>query len=283
MSTAVDRLESPSRSSMLQWMLLTLILVALFYPILPKLVGEWYHNEDYSHGFLIPLIAGYLVWRRREDLSRLAPRPSHLGLLALICTLAVYIVSVIGSVNTISRLSIPAVLLSLVLFLGGWSYLRQLAVPLGYLIFMVPIPFAMYESLSVKLRLFVSVVSTQILHWIAIPVFREGNLLHLPSITLEVANPCSGIRSLSALFAFTIALAIITLKKPWKQVLLVAFTVPIAVGTNVLRMLVTALLVQNVGPAAIEGTFHEMAGMVVFVVALGIMGIIAWVLSHERA
>jgi exosortase len=283
MSTIANRSVAIPRPFVFKSIFVLVVVLALFMPTWPKLVREWYVNGDYSHGFLVPLLAGYLAWRQRDRLLELEPIPSQIGLLALAATLGVYLVSIAGAVNTIARLSVPAVLGALTLYLGGWQYLKNLLVPIGYLIFMIPIPDELYQAVTAKLKLAVSLMSTEILHWIAIPIYREGNLLHLPSMTLEVANPCSGIRSLSALLAFGTVLAILLLRKRWKQGLLLASTIPIAVGTNVLRMLVTALLAHYVGPAATEGFFHESAGLMVFAVALGFMGLLTWMLSHERA
>ncbi|MBI1865868.1 MAG: exosortase, partial [Nitrospirae bacterium] len=166
------------------------------------------------------------------------------------------------------RFSFLVVLAGIVLVLAGWAVLRLVVFPLGYLIFMIPLPYTLYDSIAFPLKLFAAKAATAVLQIIWIPIHREGNILILENQTLEVADACSGIRSLVSLLALGVAMAAMFQRTTPRRIALVAAAVPIALFVNVIRIVVTGLLTHYVGPEAALGFFHEFEGMVVFAVAL---------------
>lgn len=247
--------------------LLTLLVLILYYSILKKLVGDWWIDPNYSHGFLIPLIAGYFVWERREELKRIEVKPCNWGLLLLLCGIGALVISTIGAELFIMRSSLILVLGGLILFIFGKDYFRILSFPLAFLLLMVPLPYLIYDSVAFPLKLYAAKVSTSVLHFADIPVLREGNIIVLPTTTLEVADACSGIRSLISLIALGIVFAYFTQRALWKRVVIVAATIPIAILTNVFRLVIAGFLAHRFNPELAEGFFHGVSGWLIFMLA----------------
>jgi len=244
------------------------LLVALYIRIVPDMVKEWYNDENYSHGFLVPLIAAYFLSTRWTELKSTRVFPSKTGLLVLSAGLLQLLVAWLGSEYFTMRSSLIVLLVGLVISFFGMSVLRKVRFPLAYLLFMVPIPYIIYDAAAFPLKLFVTRVSVATLKLSGVSVLREGNIIMFPSTTLEVADACSGIRSLLSLLALAVAFAFFLQMVPWKRWVLICSAVPIAVCTNALRVIVTGFLAQYWGAQAAQGFFHEFAGLVVFGMAM---------------
>lgn len=253
--------------------LLLLCLVLLYQGIVPRMVGDWYTDENYSHGFLIPFISVYLLWTRRHAVQAAAvgAAGSLWGLSTVGVGLAALIVGVAGAEFFLQRSSLILVLIGGVWWLWGPKMLRQTAFPLVFLLFMVPLPYLIYDAVAFPLKLFATRVATAILSLAGVPVLSEGNIIHLAGQTLEVADACSGIRSLVSLVALGVVYAYFTETTTWKRVVLVAFTVPIAVAANALRVTGTGFLTHYISPQAAEGFFHSFSGWLVFVAAFSLL------------
>ncbi len=249
-----------------------IILIALFAfvfsTIFPGLVGDWSNDPNYSHGFLVPVISAYLIWQKREDLSRLQIKPANSGLLLVLFGIFVLVAGVAAQEFYTKRSSSIFILAGVVLFLFGWQWFKALWLPIGFLFFMIPLPYIVYDAIAFPLKLFVAKFSVISLKLMGVVVLREGNIIMFPTTVLEVADACSGLRSLMSLLALGVALAVLTQKRKLAMVLLVVLTVPIAVLTNMIRVIVTGYLAQYYGAAAAEGFFHEFAGMGVFLLAM---------------
>lgn len=245
----------------------------LYAAVVPAMVGDWATDENYSHGFLIPVISAYLLWARRGELRELArgAEGSAWGLALCVASLAVFVVGRAGAELFLQRSSLVLLLLGTVVWLWGWGMLRATAFPLLFLFFMVPLPYLIYDAVAFPLKLFAARVATESLFWFGVPVFREGNVIHLASQTLEVADACSGIRSLVSLVALGVVYAYFTEGIGWKRVAIVVSTVPIAIAANAFRVTGTGLLTHYVSPKAAEGFFHTFSGWLVFVVAFALL------------
>lgn len=253
-----------------RWYLISLLLFisALYARIVPDMVMDWYNDENYSHGFLVPLIAGYFIYTRWGELgnTRLAPRKA--GLLIILFALFQLLVGWLGTEYFTMRSSLIVILTGLVLTFWGTAVLRILSLPLAYLFFMVPIPYIIYDSVAFPLKIFVTKVSVWTLKIAGVVVMSEGNIIMFPATTLEVADACSGIRSLLSLLALAVAYAFFIRIASWKRCLLICSAVPIAVFTNATRVIATGFLAQYWGEKAAQGFFHEFAGMAVFGLAM---------------
>jgi exosortase len=243
-------------------------ITALYFPVLTQLVREWQSNASFSHGFLIPPLAVLLVWDRRHALGRLPVRPSNWGLLCLVGSIGLLFLGSLGAELFLTRFSLLAVLASLALFLFGWRCLRGLIYPVLVLGLMIPLPQIIFNQIAFPLQLAASRLACGGLKILGIPVLREGNLIFLPhDITLEVAEACSGIRSLAALVALGVAYGRFFETENDKRVILLASTIPIAILANSFRIAGTGLLTYFVGEQAGEGFFHAISGGAVFVCA----------------
>lgn len=242
--------------------------ILLYFPVFQKLLESWNHDENYSHGYFIPVLAGLMIWMQREKLRQALKRPSNIGLVIIILGLVQFIVAWVGSEYFLQGTSIIVVLLGSVLYLWGWQMALLTLVPLVYLIFMVPLPAIIWNKLSFPLALMASKVSADLVSAMGLSILREGNILTLPNITLQVADACSGLRSLTTLLALSAFVAFISdHTKPKKWILFLA-GVPIALVSNIIRLAGTAVLARHFGATVAHGFIHDFSGWVVFVLGL---------------
>jgi exosortase len=225
-------------------------------------------DPNYSHGLLVPLISSYFIWQKKDELSLLPIKPSNGGGVVIIFSILLLVAGVAAQVFYTKRISAIFLLVGIVVFLLGWEWLKNLALPIGFLFFMIPLPYIVYDALAFPLKLFVAKFSVIALKLMNVIVLREGNIIMFPHTTFEVADACSGLRSLMSLLALGVALAVFSQKKINAMALLVALTIPIAILTNMIRVIGTGFLAQYYGAAAAEGFFHEFAGMGVFILAM---------------
>src|SRR6266705_1139573 len=242
-------------------------MLLLYRDVLWRLVDAWTNDGNYSHGFLIIPLAAYLAWERRTELASARHQPSILGLIVVAGSLAVLAVGVLGAELFLTRISLVGTLAGTALFLLGWTHLRILAFPLAMLLLMIPIPAIIFNQIAFPLQLLASQFGEGVLTSTQIPVLREGNVLILANTTLEVAEACSGIRTLISLLTLGIVFGYFADSRGWVRTSIALSTIPVAIVANGLRVAGTGIAAQVYGPAAAEGFFHEFSGWVVFVVA----------------
>jgi exosortase len=254
--------------SVLGWTAICLLVAAAYYQVLGKLVTDWWQIPDFSHGFLVPIFAGYLVWEKRRALldTKIAPAWSGIGLMAL--GLMVLILGVYGSELFLSRVSLIFLLAGLVLCFGGPYLLRELRFPLLVLLLAIPLPAIVYNQITFPLQILASKLASNLLPFFGVPVLREGNIIKLPVMDLEVAEACSGIRSLMSLFTLAVFYGYFMEKSRWRQVVVVLASIPIAIAANAVRILGAGLCVQYWNPEMAQGFLHEFSGWVIFLVSL---------------
>lgn len=257
---------------------LVLGIIGIYAGIFQDLYFSWMDDPNYSHGLLVPLISAYFVWQQRQKLEELEVKPANSGIILIVFALLVLFAGVAAQEYFSRRTSFVFLLAGVVLFLFGWQWLKSLALPIGFLFFMVPLPYIVYDAMAFPLKLFVAKFSVISLKLMGVVVWREGNIIMFPQTVLEVADACSGLRSLMSLLALGVALAFFTQKSRGAMVLLVLLTVPIAILTNMIRVIGTGFLAQYYGAAAAEGFFHEFAGMGVFVLAMVLLFVCSGVL-----
>jgi exosortase len=243
----------------------------LYQEVVRKLVHDWANDDNYSHGFLIVPIALFFTWERREALKGLTPRPTIFGLLIILGSAAVLIAGVLGAELFLTRVSIIGMVVGTVLFLFGWRHLHVLAFPVAFLLLMIPLPAIIFNQIAFPLQLLASRFGEAALNAAEIPVLREGNVIVLARTTLEVAEACSGIRSLISLLTLGIVFGYLADRRSWVRVAIALSTVPIAVMANGLRVAGTGIAAHYYGPAAAEGFFHTFSGWLVFVLAFALM------------
>ncbi|MSM38708.1 MAG: exosortase [Geobacter sp.] len=270
------------RSYRLQFIGVLLSLAVLYSPIVPSMVQWWYQDDNYSHGFIVPLIAGYFLYCRREELLNAKVEPWWPGLLVLLAGLFQLLAGWLAWEYFTMRSSLITVIAGILLFVLGRRPFLILLLPVAYLLFMVPIPYIVYDAFAFPLKMFVTKVSVDFLQSIGVIVMREGNILMFPSTTLEVADACSGIRSIMSLLALSVAYGFFLKVSPLKRLIIALSALPIAIVTNALRVIITGILAQWWGAKAAEGFFHEFAGLAVFGVAIVLLVGLGALLGRER-
>jgi exosortase len=168
----------------------------------------------------------------------------------------------------------------IILFLAGWKMLRAVSFPLGYLLWMIPIPVIIYNQITFPLQLIASRLATAWLEFAQVPVLRDGNILIMSNYSLEVVEACSGIRSLMTLMALAVAYGYLVSPRRWVRYVLAASMVPVAIGTNAIRIMGAGIMARHFGPAAAEGFLHQFSGWAIFLVALGLMFGSHWILRR---
>ena len=263
--------------------LIGVLMAEVYYRILAKLVTDWWQIPDFSHGFLVPIFAAYLVWTKRTALLETKIAPTWSGIALVFLGLAVLLLGVYGAELFLSRISLVILLAGLVLGFGGWQLLKELRFPLLVLLLAIPIPFIVFNEITLPLQTLASKLASALLPLFGVPVLREGNVIELPAMKLEVAEACSGIRSLMSLFTLAVFYGYFLDKSNLRRVLLALASIPIAIAANALRILGTGLCVQYWDPDKALGFFHEFSGWVMFLVSLGCLYIVHRVMCLFRA
>lgn len=248
--------------------LLVALIAWLYAPILLRLSFQWRSDPNFSHGFFVPIFSLFVVWQDRGKLQAMRRTPSNWGLVLILISLCTLILGVLGAELFLSRFSLVLLTTGLVIFFLGWEFFRALLFPLALLILMIPIPAILFNQITFPLQILASKLSAWFLPFLGVPVLREGNIINLPAMPLEVADACSGIRSLMTLTTLAIMYGYLLEKRVLIRVLLAVAAIPIAVMANGLRIVGTGLLVQYWNPDKAQGFFHEFSGWLIFVVSL---------------
>ncbi|HEY0162407.1 MAG TPA: exosortase A [Edaphobacter sp.] len=266
-ATEVSRFGIPSRA----WLpasIIALLAVALYYRTGVKLVIDWYNIPDYSHGFLVPLFSLFLVWDKRRQIAATPIVPTWSGVPLVALGLVILIFGIYGVDLFTSRFSFVLLTAGLVWTFLGSAMLSQLAFPILILLLAIPFPAIIFNQITFPLQLLASRLASAALPLLGVPVLQEGNVIQLPVMKLEVAEACSGIRSLMSLFTLSIFYGYFLERTTVRRVILALASIPIAVAANGVRIVGTGLCVQYWDPEKALGFFHEFSGWVMFVVSL---------------
>ena len=244
------------------------LVCVLYFRVAAKLVYDWYTIPDYSHGFLVPFFALFLLWDKRNILRRTPIQQSWRGIPLILLAIATLVLGVYGVDLFTARISFVLLTAGVVWTLFGWQMLRELRFPLLVLVLAIPFPTILFNKITFPLQLFASRLASDILPLFGVPVLLDGNVIELPVMKLEVAEACSGIRSLMSLFTLAVFYGYFLERTTLRRVLLALASIPIAVAANVLRIVGTGLCVQYWDPVKALGFFHEFSGWVMFVISL---------------
>jgi exosortase len=289
-------------------------LAFVYASVLAKLGHDWWTDENYSHGLLIPFIIGFILWSEREHLRRAAQHPSAWwGGAAILCALMALWVGTAGAELYAQRLSLVLMLSGITLYFWGSKLLRLALVPLALLLLAIPIPAIIFNKIAFPLQLFASRCAVWAMRAFDIPVLRQGNVIELMPLgaketkKLEVVEACSGIRSLMTLVTLAVVFAYFThpneggtdgengvgkgggwlsqLKRYsfWRSLLIVLSAVPIAILTNAMRVSGTGVLSRYYGTKVADGFFHSFSGWVIYIVAFLLLFAVGWALDRLGA
>ena len=269
--------------------------------VLTKLGQQWWVDENYSHGLLVPFIIGYMLWSERPSLIRAEKRPRIvLGGVAVVLALAALWIGTAGAELFVQRTSLVLMLAGVVVYFWGLPLLRLVLVPLLLLLLAIPVPAIIFNKIAFPLQLFASQCAVWSMRLFGIPVLRQGNIIELMPLgssttkKLEVVEACSGIRSLMTLVTLAVVFAYFTHPKAggsgggrlyksyatWRSVILVLSAVPIAIITNAARVSGTGILARYYGTKVADGFFHDFSGWVVYIVAFLLLFALGWVLDR---
>lgn len=263
-----NTLSVTSRYAWLPYAGIALLLVVLYHRVAVKLVYDWYTIPDYSHGFLVPFFAAFLVWDKRKVLKTTPIGQTWSGIVLIVFSIMVLILGVYGVELFTARMSFILLLTGLIATFFGWAMVGALRFPLLVLVLAIPFPAILFNRITFPLQLLASRIASDILPLLGVPTLHEGNVIELPIMKLEVAEACSGIRSLMSLFTLAVFYGYFLEKTTKRRVILALASIPIAVTANVARIVGTGLCVQYWDPDKALGFFHEFSGWVMFVVSL---------------
>ena len=275
--------------------------------VLVKLSRDWWTDENYSHGLLVPFIIGYILWLQRDKFATQPARPSVLlGGLAVAFSLFALWTGVAGAELYTQRMSLVLLVAGIVVYFGGLGFLRLILVPLGLLILAIPIPAIIFNKIAFPLQLFASRCAVWSMSVVGIPVLRQGNVIELKPLNsfdtkkLEVVEACSGIRSLMTLMTLAVVFAYFTYPRPndsngprgpfgwlrsygfWRTVIIIGSAVPIAILTNAARVSGTGILSHYYGTGVADGFFHSFSGWAIYVVAFLLLFAVGWIVDRFK-
>ncbi len=276
-------MSASTRRTLVAIAALTAVTAWVYAPIVSSLVRQWASDDNYSHGFFVLPLALFFAWERRTALVAAAVRPSPAGLAVIGGSLLLLIAGLFGAELFLTRISLISVIAGTVLFVWGTRHFRILAFPIAFLLLMIPLPAIIFNQIAFPLQLVASNLGETVIAAAGVPVLREGNVLQLPARTLEVAEACSGIRSLVSLTMLGIVLGYFTERRTAGRILLALAAVPIAIVANAARVAGTGLAAEWISPAAADGFFHTFSGWLMFVVAFGWLLLVQQGLVRARA
>src|SRR5262249_2013381 len=236
---------------------------------LRRLVDDWLVDENYSHGFLIPFVSAYAIWSRRDLVFSTAPEPRLFpGAALMIVAVLTLFAGIAGAELYIARISMVLSLAAPVIYFFGTEWSRRLAFPIGLLLFAIPVPNIVFNQIAFPMQLIASDYATRAIRLFGVPALREGNVIELAQMKLQVVEACSGIRSLVTLAALAVGYAYFTEKRRARRFALVVAGFRIAILANAARVAGTGVMAHAWGIRAAEGFLHGFSGWLVFVVAV---------------
>jgi exosortase len=261
-------LIGPATQGLIQLLLLSVLLVAIYYSVLVSLARQWWEDPNYSHGFLVPIFCAWVIWKRKDRLQLLPSAPSWCGFFVTVVGIGILLLGELGAENFLARVSLLIVLAGLVIQFRGWSFFRVLLFPWAALFLMIPLPAIIFNEISLPLQFGASRLGSWLLTIVGVPVLREGNVIQMSSLTLDVAEACSGLRYLISLITIAIIYGYLNEPKSSRRVWIVLAAIPVAIGANGLRIMGSGIIGEYWSPEKAEGFFHTFSGLVVFAISL---------------
>ena len=284
-TSSVDRVRMAQPIILAAFVVCLIVGFATFSDSILELVRRWQVQEEYSHGFLIPVIVGWLLWTRRDALLASVGHPSWFGPALILLAAVMHVIGKLSSLYLLSQLGFIVALIGIVLGLGGYSLLKVTLVPIAFLIFAIPMPYFIDAVLSWRLQIISSELGVAFIRLFQIPVFLEGNVIDLGQYKLQVVEACSGLRYLYPLMSLGFLAAYFFQAPLWQRALVFLSTIPITIFMNSLRIGVVGIMVDNFGPQDADGFLHMFEGWIIFlacaVLLVGLMHLLARVGSGK--
>jgi exosortase len=267
-----------------KWLLIAAALAGClawaYWPTFAEMANRWRHEAQYSHGYLVPFFAAFLLWARRDRLANVTPEPSWWGLALIGLAGLMRLVAALFYLSALDGLSILPFVGGLCLLLGGWGFFKVAWPAVAFLAFMLPLPFTLETWLSGPLQRIGTVASTYTLQTLGFPALSEGNVIRVKEHTIGVVEACSGLSMLMIFFALATAFVLVVPRRPLDTAILVVSAVPIAIIANIARITVTAILYEMANSKLAEDFFHTFAGWLMMPLALLLLALEVWILNH---
>ena len=260
--------------------LATVSLGYLYADSLAFLFGYWIGSEDYSHGMFVPLISLFLIWQVRHRIAEAGAENAWWGFAVISAGLFLYWIGELATLYVLQHVSLWMVIVGLVIASIGVRGAKAIAFPLSYLLSSIPLPVFLYASLSSQLQLWSSALGVGYLQLVGVTAFRDGNVIDLGPVQLQVIEACSGIRYLLPLTSLALLCAYLFKDRMWKRVVLVLSSIPISIVVNGFRIGMIGVLVEWYGQGAAEGFYHLFEGWVLFMASLGLLILEMWALAR---
>jgi exosortase len=295
----------------LQPIAIAVALAFVYFAVIVKLANDWWHDENYSHGLLIPFVIAFILWQERKHLGEMKRDPwTWIGGGGIALSLFMLWAGTAGAELFVQRVSLVLMLVSVVIYFFGARIIHLLAIPLFLFVLAIPIPQIIFNRIAFPLQLFASRCAVSAMWFFNIPVLRQGNVIELmprgatEPKRLAVVEACSGIRSLMTLVTLAVIYAYFTKPKSrsgpgdggkgtesqvrtslssvtfWRSLILIVSAVPIAILTNALRVSGTGVLAHYYGTRVADGFFHEFSGWVIYIAAALLLFATAWIFDR---
>ena len=260
------------------------IFLLAYVPVFVRLWDRWFSRDSYyTHGILVPFVSGYLIWQERKELEKLPYVPSPWGMALFLLGIAIYLFSSLFRINFSAGFSMLIMFLGLVLHLYGKKVVSKIIFPIFFLVFMIPLPSESIVNISFKMKLFAADIAAKILNQIGLLCIREGSIIKMQNTYVVVDDVCSGLRSLISLTALGSIFAY-WLKGPlYKRIFLFLFTIPIAVVTNVCRVILLSCISEIWGSQYATGFTHDALGFLVFILAFMMLYFLSKLIEDSNA
>jgi len=258
--------SEPVREMWLPIGLSILLTIGTYWTMFFYAADKWASSDDHSHGPFIPIASLYLVWHIRKQLAALPRQGSAWGLVLIGVALLLHCLGIRSEIYRLSMLSFIPMLYGLVLFFAGKQWMKALLFPIGFLIFAFPFPIFV-ETVTFPLKIFVAKVSVYIMEQMGLSVYREGTVIHLPNLAMGVEDACSGLRSIFLVASVSAFYAYRFFERFLKRVAFFCLALPIAVVSNLIRVLFTGLAGYYLGDGPVFHAAHDASGLIVLVVA----------------
>jgi len=256
------------------------ILIWSYWTTLAEAAEKWANEPQYSHGYLVPMFAAFLLWLRREKFHLDAWQPSIWGVPALIGALLLRTIGTHFYFVWFDAISLLPCAVGLVLLTGGKPALHWSWPAIAFLVFMVPLPYRMELMMGGPLQRIATISSTFALQTLGIPALADGTVILLNDVSLGIVEACSGLRMLVVFFALSTAVALVIHRPLWEKILILVSAIPIALFVNVIRITVTGILHDTVGSQIANAVFHDLAGWLMMPLALVFLGIELTILKY---
>ncbi len=255
--------------------LVALVLALIYWPTLRWLVNSWLSSDYFSHGFLVPVVSAVIIWTKREHFRK--REGSLWGISWLLAGIGLYVVNLILEIKVCGALSLLCVIIALGWLIWGWRCVRALVFPLAFLLFLIPFPFV--SGLAYYLQAFSVFASTGLLGVFGLPINSTGGEIFLGNLVFSVGLPCSGIDSLIALLALATVFSYLLQGPFYRRVALVILAIPIALGTNILRIMSIIVLAYFYDFETAIGWYHDIASPIFFLLAFLLIALAAWIMK----